>query len=128
MITFIDIIKPILELLACIDIGDPNVGIFENRLVAQLSLRCDDDTHILWIRTCAIPLLFVFGVVFPFVLTRILFKNKKEKRLYSKLVVSTYGCLFSGYIPTRNFYEIIIIFRKFLVLQINFKWVGRKVF
>jgi hypothetical protein len=64
-----------LELLALIEIGNLQGGLSEYRLIAQLSLRCDDETHILWALTCAIPVLIIVGYFFPLALTQILHKK-----------------------------------------------------
>jgi hypothetical protein len=118
-ITFIDQIKPAVELIACVEVGDPVREFHSKRLIAQLSIDCESSSHKKWALFLGLPVTLIIGCLFPAVLFSRLFSKKKDKTLYSKEVVSKYGCLFYGYMPSRYYYEFVVLLRKFCFLLVH---------
>ena len=117
--TFIDQIKPAVELIACVDVGDPARGIRSKRLITQLSIDCESAGHKRWALLLGLPRTLLIGIFFPALVISRLYTKKREKTLYSKEVVAKYGCLFYGYMPSKYYYEFIVLLRKFCFLIVH---------
>jgi hypothetical protein len=100
-----------LSMLKCPFVGD------QAYLMADLQERCFTGRHLQHILWLTVPqlILYVFGL--PFIATMIILRNKQH--LHHKKFYTRYGLLYMGYRENREWWELIIAFRKVTVVAIG---------
>ena len=104
-----NIIKVMFKAVNCIEIDSG-----EYWLVEDLDIKCWDDKHSMYAFNIALPSIFLWGILIPGVIVFLLFKNRKK--LHSLRVRKIYGFLFNGYSKREYYWEIVILYRKIVIL------------
>ena len=107
------LVKLTLSMLKCPAIG----GVTKMYLMADLQEPCFTGRHLTYIWLLTVPQLFCYVLGLPILAFVIIHRNKEK--LHEKKFYTRYGLLYMGYREGREWWEIIIAFRKITVVLIG---------
>lgn len=114
-----DIMKYVLQMFSCIEIGDPYIAkVSEKRLLIDLSINCDSQSHQTIILALVLPLIIFIGVLFPTSLCFILARSYKKGNLNKPENLYKFGYFYYSYKRPYFYWDFLILLRKMTILFI----------
>ncbi|CAG9330614.1 unnamed protein product [Blepharisma stoltei] len=104
-----NLVKSMFAMFSCREIEEGEYWLIDN-----LDIRCWDDRHIFYSVTVAAPSILVWGIGIPTLSLYFLWRNKR--RLDSISVRLQFGFLFNGYKAKSYYWELVILYRKILIV------------
>ena len=112
-----DIMKVCLEMVQFLNIGDSsNV---DYRLVADRTVIFESDEYIYWFFRLDLPLIFIYGILFPCIIFGYLIYKYKKNDLYHPKILYNFSLFYYTYDRNYSFWEIIVILRKAILVFIQ---------
>merc|ERR1711865_1052194 len=105
------LVKLTLSMLKCPLVGSTPY------LMADLQEPCFQGRHIRYFMFLTIPLLLLYVLGLPLIAALIVLRNREH--LHKKHFYTRYGLLYMGYRPGREWWELVIAFRKVTVVSIG---------
>merc|ERR1711865_319839 len=105
------LVKLTLSMLKCPLVGSTPY------LMADLQEPCFQGRHIKYFMFLTIPLLLLYVLGLPLIAALIVLRNREH--LHKKHFYTRYGLLYMGYRPGREWWELVIAFRKVTVVSIG---------
>lgn len=105
-----NLVQMMFKLFKCVDVDS------ESRLYADFQIQCYRGPHTFWAFSVAVPSLIVWGLGIPFF--ALLLLSRERNRLDKVEVKQKFGFLFRGYKKDYYFWEIVIMYRKILMVVI----------
>lgn len=114
---YFDIMNITIKMFPCFNVSD--AFSVEERLRFDYSIRCESYTHYILEYAVALPVILIYGVVFPITIFLILFRKYNNNSLRSDNSLLVYGYFFFVYEKKFFFWDILQLLRKFVMMIIQ---------
>jgi hypothetical protein len=106
--------KFVLSMLKC-----PEIGAGKKFLMADLQEPCFQGRHLYFLLALTVPAFIVYVVGMPLAVFLVIRRNHDRIKKNSRSFRMRYGLLYLGYAPGREWWEVVIAFRKVAVVSIS---------
>ena len=117
LLCYSDVIQVLLQMLGHENFGDDlNV---DYRVVQDKSIVYYSDEHQFMIRTFAVPLIVIIGILFPFIILFYLLHKRMKKKLYDEIVLFNFGFYIYTFKENYFFWDLLTLLRKISILFVQ---------
>jgi hypothetical protein len=106
------LVKFTLSTMKCTEVGTGTLY-----LIADLQEQCFVGRHLRYLLLLTLPQLFVYVLGLPLCATLLIIRN--NDRLKDRTFITRYGLLYMGFRENREWWEVVIALRKFLIVAIS---------